>query len=342
MADELPPPEGRPAELPPPDDESLPAPAGQSWGRPRRGLPSWKVLAAAGAAVVVVGGGLAVAAGGGGGGGGGCTKGLLAHFERSEDLGTYVVATDLEAARDHGYRDGDSLEDLGSSQRQTGTYPGLLASRFRFERLFDSEEFTARTGVEPQDVKCSVGNFVFEVSSGSFDPPEVAGSAVGDDGVLAATDDVLAMAGGPVDNPARLLEPIEAGSLANDDDVVAAVDRLLEAGAYSYVVQWADDDVADDGPLVAGAGVAEAEDGDNDQRALWVVWVFADDDAATAGRPAMARHLAEAYSGIVSIDADGLAADGRLVSGSFPIREAERWYDPMRDNDSRGLLPRTG
>ncbi len=341
MADELPPPVGRPAELPPPDDESRPAPRGQSWGR-QRNVPSWKVLAGAGAAVVVVGGGLAFAAGGGGGGGGDCTKDLLAHFEPSEDLGTYVVATDLESARDHGYKDGDSLEDLGSSQRRTGTYPGLLASRFRFERLYDSEEFTARTGVEPQKVKCSVGNFVYEVSSGSFDPPEVAGSAVGDDGVLAASDDVLAMAGGPVDNPARLLEPLQGGSLADDDDVVAVVDRLLEAGAYSYIVEWADGEVADDAPLLAGAGVADAEAGDDDQRVLWVVWVFADDDAATAGRPAMARHLAEVYSGIVSIDADGLAADARVVSGSFPIREPELWYAPMLDYSSGGLLPLPG
>jgi hypothetical protein len=138
MADELPPPEGRPADLPPPDGDVLPEPAVQTWGR-QRSLPSWKLLAGAGAVVVVVGGGLALAAGGGGGGGGGCTKDLLAHFKRSRDLGNYVVATDLAAARDHGYKDGDSLEDLGSSQRKTGTYPGLLASRFRFERLYDSE-----------------------------------------------------------------------------------------------------------------------------------------------------------------------------------------------------------
>lgn len=339
MADELPPPVGRPADLPPPDGESLPAPGGRTWGR-QRNLPSWKVLAGAGAAVVVVGGGLAFAAGGGGGGGGGCTKDLLAHFEPSRDLGTSLVATDLESARDHGYKDLDSLEDLGSSQRTTGAYPGLLASRFRFERLYDSEEFTARTGVEPQDVTCSVGNFVYEVSSGTFDPPEVAGSAEGDNGVLAASEDVLAMAGGPVDNPARLLEPLESGSLADDDDLVAGVDRLLDAGAYSYIVEWTSAEVADDAPLVAGVGVAEAEDGD-DQRVLWVVWVFADDDAATAGRPTMARHLVEVYDGIVSINAGGLTADGRVVAGSFPIREPDQWYAPMRAGTG-ALLPSSG
>ena len=47
---------------------------------------------------------------------------------------------------------------------------------------------------------------------------EIAGSAEGDDGVLAATDDRLAMAGGPVDDPVTLLQPVD-DSLADDDDI---------------------------------------------------------------------------------------------------------------------------
>jgi len=258
---------------------------------------------------------------------------LFGHLPEPDQAREIVVATDLEAARGAGYADDAELEELGRTQRETGTYPGLLAQRLRFAQLLGTEEFTARTGVEPGDVDCVAGTFVAEVSSGSFDPTEVAGSAVGAGGDLVASEDRLALVSNSDEDPRRLLEPLDEGSLADNEAVMDTLEALRDRDAYTFAMQ-VPIEPEEGAPLAAGAGVAQ---GDDDARLLVVVWAFDDDDAAAEGREQMASTLSETFDGVTSVNDDGLAVDGNVVAGAFPLRQPESWTAPLLEFES--LLP---
>ncbi|MCU1455532.1 MAG: hypothetical protein JWN46_3678, partial [Acidimicrobiales bacterium] len=283
----------------------------------------------AGAVVVLIVIVVITTSGGGGGGFGRCFDDLAHQVPAGDPAGLRVVASDLRQARSEGYVDGGTLEELGSSRLATGTYPGDLARRLRFEQLYDTATFTSRTGVAPSDIACSLTTRTNEVSSGSFNPNAVRASSLAGRGQLAATGDRLGFG----NQPAALLTRVDRGSLADDERFRDVAGALRSRGAYSIVVERAPR--ADQAPNAAGAGITKAI---GDQRQVMLVWRFGDDKAAEAGRRAMADHLGSVYQGVLAISPDALTTHGRLLLGLFPIKEPERWYAPLLDGN-KNLLP---
>ena len=320
---------------PGPDDRG---PAGERWddgkGERRRSGPNWRqrlprwALPAAIAAVVLLVVVVVVVASRGGGGSsdaGSCLQDLSAHLPASTRL---VDGTDLVAARQAGYDDGSSLEDLGDSQRESGALPDALTEQYRYQQLFGLDDFTARTGVEPKDVECSLGSAEETVLSGSFDPAEVNGSAAAADGRLRANEDRLALVRG--DGAAdTMLEPLDGGGLAENQAAMAVLESLRQQGSYSVLVQVG-------GPRAtrqaraAGFGVARPDEGGGDEKALVVAWSFADDDAAAAGRPQVVERVNDALKGTTSISAADLTLDGSLVRAKIATRRAPDLYLVLR------------
>jgi len=252
--------------------------------------------------------------GGSGSSSGTCLTDLSAHLPGTAQV---LFGTDLEAARSAGYDDDGALEDLGTSQEETGAIPDPLTEQFRYGQLISAEKFTSQTGVESGQIQCSLSEARGTVMGGSFDVDAVSGSSVGDGGSLRATDDRLAFTIGTAD-PKRFLEPRDDGGIGANDDVAEVLESLLEGGSYSVLIQPGDP-AADDEARAAGLGVATAE---GDGRALVVAWSFADEDAAKAGRPDIVDRVNDALEGNTQITADDLMVDGTLVTAKIETRKA--------------------
>lgn len=279
------------------------------------GLPRWALPAVGAFLVLVIL--LFILFGRGGGGSstaGACLTDLSTHLPDSTRV---VYGTDLVQARSSGYVDDGTLEELGDSQIETGTFPDALTQRYRYGQLISTEAFTARTGVEPGQIQCSLGDAQSSVMSGSFDVAEVTGSSVADDGQLAATKDRLGFALGDAD-PEKLLEPRDGADLGSNDDVKRTIESLRDDGSYSILVQVGNPN-ADKRARAAGLGVA---DGEGDDRALVVAWAFADAEAAKAGRADIADRVNGALRGTSSITVDDLEQDGSLVRAKIETRKA--------------------
>jgi hypothetical protein len=248
---------------------------------------------------------------------------------------TRAFGTDLVQARSAGYADDATLEELGDSQAETGAIPDALSQRFRYGQLVTPEEFTARTGVEPDQLECSLSDGVRAAMSGTFDVAEVSGSAVADDGDLAASADRLGYATGDAD-ARRLLDPRPGGGLGSNEDFARVLTSLRDDGAYSVLVEVGDPDGDDDAPRAAGLGVAAA----GDDRALVVAYAFADDDAAQAGRSDVVAQVNAAVEGTSSITADDLEVAGSLVRATIPTRRAPDLMGLLTTDDR--LLPDRG
>lgn len=256
----------------------------------------------------------------GGGGGasnsGRCLDDLAAYLPKSSKI---VYGSDLVQARKAGYTDDGSLEDLGNSQRKTGTIPDALTQQFRYGRLISAEDFKAQTGVTSNDIACSLSSLDRSVMTGSFDVAEVNGSSAANDGRLAASKDQLGLIVGSADaNPEQFLEPRDDDGLASNDDVIAVIESLRKDESYSLLVQ-AGRDRAKSKARSAGFGVA---DGEGDDRALVVAWKFGSDDAAAAGRTQVVERVNDILRGTTSISADDLEVDGSLVRAVIPTRKA--------------------
>lgn len=292
------------------------------------GLPRWALPAAGGVLVVLVLAFVLTRGGGGPSNGGACMTDLLAHFPSGERQ--VLSGTDLVAARDAGFDDDASLEDLGTSLQETGAVPDPLSFRYRISELATVEDFTARTGVAPGDIACALSDGDRSVFTGSFDPAEVTGSEVGATGRLAATEDRLALAQGGEREAADLLDPEGNGGLASQDDVRAVVERLREDGSYSLVVERAAKQRA--AAQVGGLGVG----GSGDARTLAIAWSFRDEAAAKSGRAAMVSRINEVIQGATSITAADLEVEGDLVHGVVEVRRAADLAAIIADE---GLLP---
>lgn len=279
------------------------------------GLPRWALPAVGAFLVLVVL--LFVLFGRGGGGtstAGSCLTELSNNLPESSRL---VYGTDLVQARSSGFVDDDALEELGDAQRETGAFPDGLTERYRSVELISTEALTARTGVEPGQIQCSLSDAQRSVMSGSFDVAEVSGSSVADDGQLAASEERLAFATGDAD-PEELLERRDGGGLGSNADVKRAIQSLRDDGSYSILIQVGNPD-AEKRARVAGLGVADAE---GDDRALVVAWAFANDDAAKAGRADIVDRVNGAIKGTSSITSDDLELDGSLVRATIETRKA--------------------
>ncbi|QXC59091.1 hypothetical protein KSP35_11760 [Aquihabitans sp. G128] len=291
------------------------ATGGGGGGEGRKHLPRWLVPAMGGALVLII---LLVVVFGGGKGGskdaGPCLTDLMAHLPSDSRV---AYGTDLVQARDAGYTDDGALEELGSSQQATGALPDALTAQYRFAQLLTTEAFTARTGVKPDQIECSLSDVQRSVLSGSFDVAEVEGSSVAESGNLAATEDLVAQTHGDSD-PKKVLEERDGGGLAGNDDAKAALESLRDQGAYSVLVEVGNPN-AEKRPRAAGLGVAEGED---DDRALVVAWSFADEDAAKAGRADVADRINAALQGTTSISTEDLTVDGSLVTAKLDTRKA--------------------
>ncbi len=284
---------------------------------PSSNRPPWLIPAVAGGVVLLLIIGLVVVLRGGGDrkDAGPCLSDLLTHVPERE--GAVVWGSDLVAARSAGYQDDGTLEELGTSQEETGTLPDALSARYRFSRLMSTEDFTARTGVEPGDIDCSLSDANGALLSGSFDPTEVAGSELGADGELEATDELLAVRAGDRD-PGTMLETRKGDGLAGNDDVVAALESLRDRDGYSVLVQ-AGNPNAEKRPRAGGVAVAE---GDGDAKVLLVAYAFADGDAAKAGRSRVVDLVNAAVKGVASIGVVDLTVDGSLVTAEVPTAKA--------------------
>lgn len=292
------------------------------------GLPRWALPAGGGVLVVLVLAFVLTRGGGGPSNGGACLTDLLAHFPASER--EVLSGTDLVQARDAGFDDGASLEDLGTSLEETGAIPDPLSFRYRISELATVDDFTARTGVGPGDIACALSDGDRSVFTGSFDPAEVSGSEVGASGRLAATEERLALVRGSDRDATDLLDPAKGGGLRSEDDVRAVVERLREDGAYSVVVERAAK--ARSAAQVGGLGVG----GDGDARTLVIAWSFRDAKSAKAGRAAMVSRINEVVQGATSITASDLEVDGTLVHGVVDVRRAPDLAAIVADE---GLLP---
>lgn len=288
-------------------------------------MPRWLLPAAGILVVLVVLLFVAFGRGGSSSNAGTCLTDLSAHLPRSSKA---LFGTDLAAARDAGYDDGGALEDLGTSQEETGAIPDPLTEQFRYGQLVGAEEFTSQTGVEPGKIQCSLSDGRGTAMTGSFDQDAVSGSSVGGAGRLRATGDRLGFATGDAD-PRQLLEARGDGGIGRDEDVARVLTSLGDGSAYSVVVQVGDPD-ADDQARAAGLGVAP---GEGDGKALVVAWSFGDDDAAKAGRPDVVEQVNEALEGNTQITAGDLVVDGSLVTAKIETRRAA----PLRDILGRGL-----
>lgn len=273
------------------------------------------IPAGIGVIAVLLVGAFVLTRGGGSKDAGPCVTDLLAHLP--SETRAHVVGSDLVAARSAGFSDAGSLEELGDTQMETGAIPDPLSQQLRFSRLMSAEDFKGRTGVELGSIRCSLASIDRAVFQGTFDVAEVDGSELGADHRLAATPDHLAYREqGP--DPEPLLEPRSDGGLGSVDDVRRVVDRLRGEDAYGLVVEPGNRE-AQRRARAAGVGVAP---GDGEGRSLVVAWAFPSDDAARAGRSAVAEQVNELFEGTVSIDAGDLELDGSMVWAKVPTREA--------------------
>lgn len=250
--------------------------------------------------------------GGGKGDSGACLTELAGHLPQGR--ASMIHGTDLVQARSAGYDDGHTLEDLGSSQKDTGAIPDQLTTQVRVPRLLSADDFTAQTGVEPKNIECSLSEGSLGVLSGSFDVAEVRGSALGSKDLLAASADVLAIGSTSGVKLSDLLKTGSKDSVATNDDVAAVIASLRDQGAYSIVVQRA----GKDGPVRA-AGVGVTGKGDNLQAVL--AWRFAK-GKAEAGRREVVERANDALEGSASISSTDLKVDGDLVTGVIDVRKA--------------------
>lgn len=255
-----------------------------------------------------------------------CLTDLSAHLPADTSI---VYGTDLVQARNAGYDESGSLEEVGASLDATGAIPDPVSTRYRFSQLTSLEEFEARTGMSPGDAECTLSSGNRSVLSGSFDPVVVAGSQAGANGDLAATDDLLAMGSGDAD-PKAMLEPAEDGGLASDDSMIAVLERLRDDGAYSVIVQQGSGGAQ---AVAAGIGVG----GSGDDLTVPVTWVFEDDSAAKAGRAIVVDKVNTVLRGTLSIDATDLEVDGQVVTAVIPTVEAPRLGELV--NRSTRLTP---
>ena len=279
------------------------------------GLPRWALPAVGAFLVLLIL--LFILFGRGGGGSstaGACLTDLSTHLPESSLV---VYGTDLVQARSAGYADDKPLEELGDAKRETGAIPDGLTERYRADALISTETLTARTGVEPGQIQCSLSDAQRSVMSGSFDVAEVSGSSVADDGQLAATEDRLAFATGDAD-PEKLLLPRDGGGLGSNDDAKRVIQSLRDDGSYSILVEVGNPK-AEKRARAAGLGVADAE---GDDRALVVAWAFADADAAKAGRADIVDRVNGAIEGTSSITSEDLELDGSLVRATIETRKA--------------------
>lgn len=289
-----------------------------------RGLPVW-VLPAAVVLVVVIATATVLLGGGDDDRRAGvCLVDLAQHLPADG----YLFGTDLAAARDAGYDDGDDLEKLGDSQRETGALPDALTIRYRYGRLITAEDFTGLTGVEAGKIDCSLGSPGLTVSSGEFDPAEVKGTVAANDGRLAATDAFLGFSVGEVD-PSDVLEPRDDGGIGDNESVVAVLEALQQGGSYSVLVQVGGPR-SQRAPRAAGIGVAKADD--SDDRALVVGWAYASAEAANAGRSDVVDRVNSTLQGVTSITAADLTVEGTVVTAKIETRRAPdllRLTDPL-------------
>lgn len=330
----------RAADLPP---GTRSGPPGEGWddGRGHRsagdrpaartggGLPRWAPFAGIGVVLLLVLVGIVVLRGGGGATDGGrCLDELLARLPNAEGADV-VVGTDFVQARHAGFDDKGSLEDLGTSLADTGTLPDRLTSRYRIDRLLSVEDFTARTGVSPGDVRCALAADGRSVMDGSFDAAEVKGSDVGASGDAAATEDRLAFVEGGATDPQDLLDPAKGDGLAGDEGMAAVVRSLRADGAYSIAVERSGRKKAT--VQVAGLGVG----GSGDHRTLVVAWAFRTADDAKAGKADVVDRVNALAEGSTTLVSRDLVVDGNLVTAMVDARRAP----DLADLVDRGLLP---
>ena len=267
--------------------------------------------------------------GGGSSDAGPCLADLSANLPESSPL---VYGTDLVQARNSGYVDDGALEELGSSQMETGALPDPLTKRYRYGHLTTAEAFTAKTGVEPGQIQCSLSDQQRSVMSGSFDVAEVSGSSLANAGTLAASEDRLGFATGDAD-PKKLLAPRGNGGLGSNADAKRVIESLRDDGSHSILVQVGNPN-AEKRARAAGLGVA---DGEGEAKALVLAWAFADDDAAKAGRADIVGPANGALEGNTQITADDLIVDGSLVTATIETRKAPQLDDILSRNF--GLIP---
>lgn len=271
-----------------------------------------------------------------------CMGDLVEHL--APGSGELLVGTDLPRARDAGYADAESLNEVGESLQAAGALADPVTDRFRYQRLIGPDAFRAGTGVSTEDVRCSLSvgdggeiaslsaSFEVAILAGSFDAAEVNGSAAGAAGELAADDDRLAMV---LAGDAGSLLDVPEDNLSNDEDLMAVIDHLLDSGAHSFVVQRTDP--AEDGDeeggdtdgsdlLVAGFGVGH----DDDDTTLLAAWVFADDDAAAEARPAVTDAVNEMAVGSASIKVSDLELEDNVVRLQIPTRDPLGLADLIR------------
>lgn len=297
------------------------------------GRPPWLIPAAIGVSVLLI---MALVvrsctSGGSGGSAADCMGDLAEHIPA--EAGDLVVGTDLPRARDAGYTDSESLNDVGESLLTVGALADPVTDRFRYQRLIGPEAFQARTGVTTDDIRCSLSvgdggeiaalsaSFETAILAGSFDEAEVNGSAAGAAGDLAANDDRLAMVLGG--DSASLLE-VADDNLASEETVMLVMDHLLDSDVHSFVVQRAPS--GDDGDederepsdlLVTGMGVGRS----GDDTTLVAAWVFTDEDAAAEARPAVTEAVNELATGSASIRVSDLELEDNVLRLELPTRE---------------------
>lgn len=245
-----------------------------------------------------------------------CLTDLAVHLPADSSA---VYGTDLVQAREAGYDEGGSLEEVGASMDATGTIPDPVSTRYRFSQLTTLEQFEARTGIAPGDAECALSTGNRSVLGGSFDPVAVKGSQAGANGDLAATEDLLAMGTGSAD-PKAMLESVKNGGLADDEAMVAVIERLRDDGAYSVIVQRGS---GGSRALAVGIGVAGGED----DRTVPVTWIFKNESAATAGRANVVERVNTVLRGTLSIDSTDLVVEGPLVTALIPTVEAPNLND---------------
>lgn len=280
------------------------------------GKPRWLLLSIGAVVVLLLTIIVVSTRGGGRDNAGSCLTDLSANLPESSSL---VYGTDLIQARNAGYQDGGTLEELGTSQAQTGALPDALTRLYRYGQLITTEEFTAKTGVDATKIECALNDQQRTVMSGSFSAAEVSNSSVANEGHLAASGDRLGFTSGDAD-PKKLLEPRDGSGLQSNTAVNQAITSLRDNGSYSIVVQVGNPN-AEKRARAAGLGVASGT-ASGEGRALVVAWVFADANAAKNGRNDIVDRVNLALPGSSAITAGDLQLDGSLVRAKLNTRKA--------------------
>jgi hypothetical protein len=270
-----------------------------------------------------------------------CMGELVEHL--APGTGELLVGTDLPRAREAGYADAESLNEVGESLHAAGALADPVTDRYRYQRLIGPDAFKAGTGVATEDIRCSLSvgdggeiaslsaSFEVAILAGSFDAAEVNGSAAGAAGELAANDDRLSMV---LAGDAGSLLEVPEDNLSDDADLMAVIDHLLDSDVHSFVVQRAeaaDDTDEESGPdvsdlLVAGIGVGR----DGDDTTLVAAWVFTDDDTAAEARPNVADAVNELAVGSASIKVSDLELEDNVVRLQIPTRDPLGLADLIR------------